>query len=85
MKDLKVENDDTLKLIRSLNIQEAHGPDDISIRMIKICDSVLVKPLWLIFQNCLNCSTFPDFWKKSKICPVHKRMTKKSLRITDLL
>ena len=44
MKDLKVENDDILKLIRSLNIQEAHGPDDISIRMIKICDSVRVKP-----------------------------------------
>ena len=48
MKDLKVENDDILKLIRSLNIQEAHGPHDISIRMIKICDSVLVKPLVLI-------------------------------------
>ena len=67
VKDLKVQNDDILKLIRSLNIQEAHGPHDISIHMIKICDSVLVKPLWLIFQNCLNCSTFPDVWKKSNI------------------
>ena len=46
---LSFENDDILKLIRSLNIQKAHCLDDISIRMIKICDSALVKPLLLIF------------------------------------
>ena len=28
----------------ALNINKAHGYDDISIRMIKICDSALVKP-----------------------------------------
>ena len=33
--------------------------------MIKICESALFKPLSLIFQSCLNCSTFPDIWKKS--------------------
>ena len=69
---LSLEKDDILKLIRSLNIQKTHGPEDTSIRMIKICDSVLVKPLFLILQNFLNCSTFPDIWKKSDICPVHK-------------
>ena len=42
---LLFENGDILKLIRSLNIQKAHGPNDISFRMIKICDSALVKPL----------------------------------------
>ena len=45
---LSFENDDILKLIRSLNIQNAHGPDDISICMIKISNLVLVKPLSLI-------------------------------------
>ena len=49
---LSFEND-IFELIRSLNIQKAHGPDDISISMIKICDSALVKSLSLIFQNCL--------------------------------
>ena len=46
---LLFENDDILKLIRSLNIQKAHGLDDISIRMIKISDLALVKPLSLVF------------------------------------
>ena len=62
--------------IRSLNIQKAHGPDDISIHMIKICDSALVKPHSLIFQNCFKCSTFPDIWKKSDICLVHTKNDK---------
>ena len=31
-----------LKIIRALNIHEAHGHDDISIRMIKICDKSLL-------------------------------------------
>ena len=25
-----------------------------------------------MYQNCLDCSTFPDIWKKSSICLVHK-------------
>ena len=66
------------------NIQKGHGPDAASTCMIKICNSALVKLLLLIFQNCLNCSTFPDIWKKSNIYPVHKKMTNKLLTITDL-
>ena len=42
--------------------------------MIKICDSALVKSLSLILENCLNCRTFTDIWKKSNICPVHKKI-----------
>ena len=76
LSSLSFENDDILNLIRFLNIQKAHGSDDISIRMIKICNSAPVQPLSLIFQNCLNCSTFPDIWKKSNICPVHKKNDK---------
>ena len=34
-----------LKIIRALNMNKAHGHDDISIRMIKICDESLLKPL----------------------------------------
>ena len=64
LSSLSFENNDILKLKRSLNIQKAHGFDDISIHIIKICDSALAKPLLLIskivspkliFQN-----TFPD-------------------------
>ena len=76
--------DKSFKLIRHLKIQTAHGHDDISIWMTKICNSALVKPLSQIFQNCLNCSTLPDIWQKWNNCPVDKKLTNKLLTITDL-
>ena len=36
--------DEVLKVIRALNIHKAHGHDDISIRVLKICDKSLLKP-----------------------------------------
>ena len=43
-----------LQIIRALNINKAHGHDDISIRMIKICDRSLLKPLILLFRNSIK-------------------------------
>ena len=40
-----------LKNLRSLNINKAHCHYDISIRMLKISDSALAKPLTIIFRN----------------------------------
>ena len=49
-----------LKIIRALNINKAHGHDDISIRMIKICDESLLKPLLILFKSSLKLSRYPD-------------------------
>ena len=43
-----------LQIIRALNINKAHGHDDISIRMIKVCDRLLLKPLILLFRNSIK-------------------------------
>ena len=40
---LDFNEEDILKIIRALNIHKVHGHDDISIRMIKICDKSLLK------------------------------------------
>ena len=66
------EDNDILKIIRNLDIGKAHGFDDISIRIVKLCDDFLVKPL-STFQNCINSGVFPDSWKKSNIVPIHKK------------
>ena len=68
-----------LKIIRALNTNKAHGHDDISIRMIKICDESLLKPLLILFKNSLKLSCYPDIWKKSNIIPVHKKSDKQLL------
>ena len=71
-----------LQIIRALNINKAHGHDDISIRMIKICDRSLLKTLIVLFRNSIKSSSYPDIWKKSNIIPVHK-ITNNWLKTTD--
>ena len=59
--------------MRALNINKANGHDKIPVRMIKICDEALVKPLSLTYKNCIETGVFPYIWKKSNIVPVYKR------------
>ena len=48
-----------MKVIQKLDPDKAHGQDNISIRMIKICDKSICKPLRKIFNKCLRTDTFP--------------------------
>ena len=66
-------DDLVINIIRNLNVNKAHGHDDISIRMIKMCDESLLRPLSIIFRNSLKSSTYPTTWKKANIIPVHKK------------
>ena len=56
--------DDIEKLIQNLDPNKAHGHDQISIRMLKLCSNSICKPLEIIFNRCLETSTFPNDWKK---------------------
>ena len=64
------------RIIRALNINKVHDHDDISIRMIKIWDKSLLKPLTVLFVNSIKSSCYPDIWKKSNIIPLHKKSDK---------
>ena len=74
--DFHISNEKILSIIRSLNPDKAHGWDDISVRMIKLCDVALVFPLKLIFENCLRQGVFPEMWKKANVVPIHKKNEK---------
>ena len=66
-------DDQILKILRALDINKVHGHDEISIRMLKLCDKSIITPLSILFQNCIDTRTFPDTWKKSNIVPVQKK------------
>ena len=79
LSSINFEKEDILKIIRNLNVNKAHGHDNISIRMLKICDSVLVEPLSLIYNNCINSGVLPDIWKRSHIIPTYKKNDKRCI------
>ena len=47
--------------------------------MLKLCESAIIEPLYLIFKNYLSSNTFPDVWKKANVIPVHKKGDKQVL------
>ena len=65
-----------LSIIRAFDVSKAHGWDNVSVRMVKICDESLVKPLFNIFQFSLETGNFPSYWKRGNIVPVHKKGNK---------
>ena len=66
--------------LTSLKVNKAHGPDDISVRMIKLCENSLVFPLKLIFNNILRTGIFPKQWKRANVTPVHKKDSKQLIK-----
>ena len=49
-------------MIKTLYINKTHGHDKVSMRMLKIFDKSIVKPLSIIFKNCKLENTFPNLW-----------------------
>ena len=68
--------DDIPSQIRSLNIHKSTGPDDISARMLKLCDDTIVVPLTLIVNNISSTGVFPELWKLANVIPIHKKGSK---------
>ena len=68
--------DDIAKIIKLLDPSNAHGHDEISIRMIKLCAISIAKSLSYLFRNCFETNCFPKEWKKVNIVPVHKKNDK---------
>ena len=55
-----------INVIRNLNVNKAHGHNNISVRMIKMCDE----------SYSLNSCIYPSTWKKANVIPIHKKYDK---------
>ena len=58
------------KELKTLDIKKAHGHDEVSITMLKLCDKSIVKPLSIIFRKCKLEKTFANLWKKENAVPI---------------
>ena len=74
-----ISNDDVNNILKALKLNKAHGPDDISVNMIKLCGESICTPLRIIFQNIIDTGTFPDQWKEANVTPVHKKKDKQTV------
>ena len=64
------------QILKSINTKKAHGPDNVSGRMIELCGDTLAFPLSIIFSNIFETGIFPTLWKSANVTPVHKKDSK---------
>ena len=78
LSSLKINEDDIISIITSLNSNKSHGWDKLFNKMIKMCDKNLVYPLKLIFKASIPEEVFPIVGKKLMLY----QFTKKKVKIS---
>ena len=71
-----IKDDDILPILKNLNVDEDHGWDQSSIRMIKTCGDSINFLLKLIFKSMINEGVIPEEWKKINPVPIYKKESK---------
>ena len=63
-----------------LDATKAMGIDNIPNQVLKSCAATLTRPIYHIFQQCVNQSLIPSEWKIHKIIPIFKSGDKSSVK-----
>ena len=71
--DTPFSTDGIIKLIKSLNLNKASGPDNISARVLTICAEEIVPILTVLFTQSFNSGELPNDWLTANITPIHKK------------
>ena len=69
-----------MKVIRKLDSTKAYGYDKISIRILKLSDKAIRKPLHMIFTSCLETGVFPIHRKKANVVPIYNKESKQLVK-----
>ena len=54
LNDITFDNEKLLKIIQSLDVSNSRRYDAILVRMLKLTNASIIKPLSIISQNCLK-------------------------------
>ena len=73
LETVKIEENDIIEIIRKLNPKKAHGVDEISIAILKMCPHEIAVPLKMIYTKAIDSGQYPHLWKKADVQPVHKK------------
>jgi hypothetical protein len=73
IKDLHIRQEGVEKLLKSIQVGKAPGPDSIPNRLLKECASELAEGLTCIFRKSINSGELPNDWTKANVAPVFKK------------
>ena len=67
---------DVIDVLRSIDINKATGPDEISPKMLREAGAAIAPSLTRLINLSLSCNTFPDPWKLANVMPLYKKNDK---------
>ena len=67
------------KLLRSIDVKKALGPDNISPHVLKKCAVQLSEPLARLFNTCSEMQAWPKIWKRARVVASHKKKSRTSV------
>ena len=80
----KVEEEDVLALLRSLEVNKATGSDGLSAKLLQTCAFGISSSLTSLLNYSLESGQVPQEWKLANITPVSKGVTLRRLVTLDL-
>ena len=78
-----VESDEVLEMINKCT-NKSCGPNSIPSKILKNHSEILVYPVKVLLNRSILEGNFPKMLKKADVCPIYKKMTKLSVKITGL-
>ena len=79
---VSITEDKIVCIIWTLNSSKAHSCDNMSIRLLKICNTGIAGALKCFYEKSMDTARYPRLWKKAIIVPAHKKNRGEILKIT---
>ena len=73
MKDISISEKGVLKVLHSLKINKAIGPDLIPTKILKDHAEIIAPVLTMIFKKSVDTGTTPKDWRSANILAVFKK------------
>ena len=77
---ITVSDNEVFKILKSLNVAKANGPDNISNKLLRETATAIASPLASIFNKSLSSGQFPDEWKRANVVPVFKKENRQIIK-----
>ena len=78
--DLTISTSEVIKILHSLDMNKATGPDKIPARILKETAEEIATSLLELYNKSLWLGTLPEEWKLANVVPVYKKETKQRTR-----
>jgi hypothetical protein len=73
LENIVITEKDVEDVLKSLNVNKAYGPDNVSPRLIKEAGPAIVGILTKLFNKSLSMAKFPFIWKRANVLPIFKK------------